>query len=96
MAPEDGEAGMRTSRATVCLLLVWALPAAVRRLDLRFASGRSAVAIPFELDDNHIYLSLSVNGSRPLPFMLDTGASQTLISLKTAHSLNLPVQLVGK
>src|SRR5262249_31010077 len=41
--------------------------------DSRFTSGKSAIAIPFALDEyNHIWLRVSVNGS-PLSFVLDTG-----------------------
>ena len=49
--------------------------------DIRFTSGNSALKIPFDLYNNHIYLQVSVNGSKPLSFLFDTGAPQAL-SLK--------------
>jgi Aspartyl protease len=70
------------------------LPAPIYGVDTRFASGKSALAIPFELDDyhidNHIFLHVSINGSSPLSFILDTGASHTVLSLR------LSVQGKGK
>ncbi|MBO0861960.1 MAG: aspartyl protease family protein, partial [Chloracidobacterium sp.] len=65
-----------------------------------FAAGKSALAVPFELDDNnvdnHIYLHVSVNNSPPLSFVLDTGASHTILSLRTARSFGMGLQLLGK
>lgn len=55
---------------------------------VRFASGRSALRIPFELHNNHIYLRVGVNTSEPLLFILDTGAS-SIISRQRAVSLGL-------
>src|SRR5437764_1426314 len=60
--------------------------------DARFASGQSALAIPFRLDDNCIYLRVGVNGSRPLSFMLDSGASKTILSLRNARSFDMQLQ----
>jgi len=73
-----------------------ALTSPVYGFDTRLASGKSALAIPFELDDNHIYVRVSVNGSQPLSFILDTGASHNILSLRNAKSLGMGLQLVGK
>ena len=43
--------------------------------DVRFASGQSALKIPIELSKNIILLQAQVNDSRPLWFILDTGAN---------------------
>lgn len=43
--------------------------------EVRFDAGNSARGIPFELHNNHIYLSVKVVNSEPLSFILDTGAS---------------------
>ena len=59
--------------------------------EVRFASGNSACSIAFELYNNHIYLSVKVNNSEPLSFILDTGAS-SVISRKRAESLGLKFQ----
>ncbi|MGH9879921.1 MAG: aspartyl protease family protein, partial [Pyrinomonadaceae bacterium] len=63
--------------------------------DARFSPGKSPVAIPFELDDNLIYVRVSVNGSRPLSFILDTGA-HSIIHAKHARSIGLKLKLVGQ
>ncbi len=63
--------------------------------DARFSSGKSALAIPFELDDNLIYVRVSVNGSRPLSFILDTGA-HSIIHAKQARSIGLKLKLIGQ
>lgn len=56
--------------------------------EVRFDTGNSARNIPFELHNNHIYLQVKVNNSKPLSFILDTGAS-SIISRKRAESLDL-------
>ena len=63
--------------------------------DARFSSGKSALAIPFELDDNLIYVRVSVNGSRPLSFILDTGA-HSIIQARQARSIGLKLKLIGQ
>src|SRR5262249_35410762 len=66
--------------------------------DSRFTSGKSAIAIPFALDEyNHIWLRVSVNGS-PLSFVLDTGASEPYptLSVRAAESLGMKLQFLGR
>src|SRR5215217_5924723 len=63
--------------------------------DVRFTSGRSALKIPFRLYNNHIYLRVSVNGSAPLWFVLDTGAPN-LIGAKHARALGLKLMPGGR
>ncbi|MFY9620374.1 MAG: aspartyl protease family protein [Pyrinomonadaceae bacterium] len=63
--------------------------------DARFSSGKGAVAIPFELDDNLIYVRVSVNGSQPLSFILDTGA-HSIIHAKHARTVGLKLKLIGQ
>ena len=57
--------------------------------DYRFASGRSALRIPIEEDNGHIFLSGRINNSGPLWFALDTAASRSLIDGGFAQSLGL-------
>jgi predicted aspartyl protease len=78
------------------VLVCMALGSPIYGFDTRFASGTSALAIPFELVDSHIYLRVSVNGSPPLSFILDTGAGYNVLSLRNAKSLGMGLQLVGK
>ncbi len=63
--------------------------------DARFSSGKSARAIPFELDDNLIYVRVSVNGSQPLSFILDTGA-HSIIHARHARTIGLKLKLIGR
>lgn len=63
--------------------------------DVRFTSGRSALKIPFRLYNNHIYLHVSVNGSAPLWFLLDTGAPH-LIASKHSRTLGLKLTPAGQ
>src|SRR5215475_10110505 len=55
----------------------------------RFDSGNSALRIPLEIDNNLILLRVNVNGSKPLRFIFDTGASHSAISSKRAAELGL-------
>jgi len=64
--------------------------------DVRFTSGRSALKIPFRLFNNHIYLRVSVNGSAPLWFVLDTGAPANMIDTKHARALGLKLMPGGR
>lgn len=57
----------------------------------RFASGNSALHIPFELSSNVIFLQARVNGSEPLWFILDTGASVTVLDSSRAKMLGIKV-----
>jgi hypothetical protein len=45
--------------------------------------------IPFELTGSQIFVSATVNGSRPLAFQFDTGVNQTLIHVDIADELKL-------
>jgi hypothetical protein len=58
----------------------------------RFDLGNSALRIPLEIDNKLILLRVSVNGSKPLRFIFDTGASLSVISSKRAAELGLKSQ----
>jgi hypothetical protein len=47
------------------------------------------VTIPFELATQHVIVKATVNGSRPLAFVLDTGASAALVRMNVAKELGL-------
>lgn len=54
-------ASLRTVREITPVVLVCiALTSPVLGFDLRFTSGKSALAIPFEFDTNHIWLRVGV------------------------------------
>jgi predicted aspartyl protease len=57
--------------------------------DYRLASGDSALRIPLEEDDGHIFIKVRINDSKPVWFGLDTGATHSLIDLRYAESLRL-------
>jgi hypothetical protein len=59
---------------------------------VRFDLGNSALRIPLEIDNNLIRLRVNVNGSQPLKFIFDTGASFSAISSKRAADLGLKSQ----
>jgi hypothetical protein len=82
-----------TCFGTLLLCLIYSSTALCA--DARFSSGKSAIAIPFELDDNHIFVRVSVNGSRPLSFILDTGA-YSIIHTRQASSIGLKLKLIGQ
>src|SRR5919204_6147586 len=62
---------------------------------LNFPAGKSAVEVPFEVEGNWMVIPVSVNGSRPLRFVLDTGAQGAILNnAEVADSLNF--KIVGK
>lgn len=80
-------------RLLACLVLLPICPS-VPGSDIRFSSGRSALAIPFELDDNLIYVPVRINGSKPLSFILDTGAF-SIVNLPRAEELGVKLKQFG-
>jgi len=58
---------------------------------VRFISGNNALRIPFELSGNLILLQTTVNDSAPLWFILDTGATDSVIDSQLAKTLSLKV-----
>lgn len=56
-----------------------------------FSLGKDVLTtVPFVLHGEHIFVKVQVNGSSPLHFIFDTGASTTLISQKKAKELSMP------
>jgi PDZ domain/Aspartyl protease len=47
------------------------------------------ITVPFELVNRHIVLGVTVNGSPPLPFVLDTGDKVAIVDLDRARQLGL-------
>jgi hypothetical protein len=46
--------------------------------DFGFAQGASAVAVPFELVNNHIYVDVKLNGRGPYRLLCDTGGANVV------------------
>src|ERR1035437_9328704 len=57
--------------------------------DTRFSVGSRSLHIPFKRNNNFILLQGSINGSAPLWFILDTGASITVVNKDRASELGL-------
>jgi tetratricopeptide (TPR) repeat protein len=52
-------------------------------------SGKEVVTVPFELVNHRPFITLTVNGGTPLRFVIDTGASLSVISDTTAQRLGI-------
>jgi predicted aspartyl protease len=82
----------------LALLAIVALCAAARGQDAQReaapkpAAGQTVAQIPVELSGSQVFLRLRVNGSEPLWFGLDTGASATVINTTTAEALGLKLE----
>jgi hypothetical protein len=59
--------------------------------DVQWPAGQDSVTMPFQLINNHIYVQTSINGSAPMAFVFDTGATAS-IEAGTAKSLGIPVE----
>lgn len=55
----------------------------------RAQSSHDAIDVPFELNANHIYLRATINGSKPLWFLLDTGAEMSVVDSTVAAAVGL-------
>jgi hypothetical protein len=62
--------------------------------DTRFATGNSTLHIPYKALGTFVLVQTKVNGSDPLWFILDSGASLSLINKDRAEALGVP--LYGK
>ncbi|HYO92108.1 MAG TPA: aspartyl protease family protein, partial [Pyrinomonadaceae bacterium] len=51
---------------------------------------------PMEMNGNHVLLQGRVNGSAPLWFTLDTGAAASVINMRRARELGLPLSGTGR
>jgi hypothetical protein len=54
-----------------------------------WASASALTQIPFHLHNNHIFVDVQVNESKPLKFIFDTGAAATVISETEANRLEI-------
>lgn len=80
----------------IAFLIVLLFVSAVGALaDVRFESGSSALKIPFRLWNNHIFIQTGVNDSKPLWFLLDTGAVN-ILNRRNAEAINLKLSPNGQ
>jgi hypothetical protein len=85
-------------RSTCCLLAVLYFPSSAvlgEDTPFSFQKRKSALAIPFELNSNKIYLHVRVDGGERRWFILDSGCPVTAIDLELARELKLPVEELG-
>ncbi|MGH9616562.1 MAG: retroviral-like aspartic protease family protein, partial [Acidobacteriaceae bacterium] len=52
------------------------------------------VSVPFEYFNRHIYISLTLNGTPGMVFLLDSGTNRNILNLRTSEALGLkPVSI---
>ncbi len=68
------------------------LPPRALTRDFRFLNGDSVAVIPMSYSVRHVWLKVSVNGQPPTDFLLDTGASVSVIDSAYAAGLGLASQ----
>ena len=76
-------------RAALALILPLLLFVVVSPRAFALQARTGPVTIPFDLATRHIMVKVRVNNSRPLSFILDTGAHMAIIRSQTAEELGL-------
>jgi hypothetical protein len=56
----------------------------------------NAITIPFEYFQQHIYISIAINGKPGFIFMLDSGANRNVLNLRTARQLGIELPTLGQ
>jgi hypothetical protein len=59
--------------------------------DFTVAGGATAVAVPFELINNHLYVEVKLDGKGPFRVLLDTGGAN-VVTPEMAHALGVQPQ----
>jgi predicted aspartyl protease len=73
-----------------CVGYAQAPPAEIQMPKAAFPAGKSVVEVPFEVERNWVVIPVSINNSRPLRFVLDTGAAGAFLNnAALADQLNL-------
>ena len=54
-----------------------------------FATPQPRVVVPFQMPNQHMFFQLTINDSRPLHFIFDTGAAMMVLNPETAKELGL-------
>ncbi len=80
---------MKNIAAIVVVLLISAAGWPQSPPDHKFYSDTQRALIPFDLYKNQIFVPMQVNGSRPLWFILDTGANTAALDETIAQELGL-------
>jgi PDZ domain/Aspartyl protease len=83
----------RIFRGVLAMVIALHCVASLPRQAIPQSSSAAPLAtIPFELANRHIMLKVSVNNSRPLSFVLDTGDDVGIIDLERARELGLKLE----
>lgn len=67
-------------------------PPAEMLADTRYLKTQGVAHLPFRYDEKHVWLKASLNGGPPADFILDTGASVTVIDSAAAVHYGLKVE----
>ena len=79
-------------RRAAVLLLPVALVLAIQQHSLALQAPAPLATIPFELATRHVMLKVRINNSRPLSFILDTGANVAIVRMPVANELGLQLE----
>jgi Aspartyl protease/PDZ domain len=78
--------------AAVAILACLAVPSGTPSAVALQPAASAPVTVPFELATRHVIVKVTVNGSRPLSFVLDTGAASAIIRMDAAKALGLSLE----
>jgi len=90
---DDGSGNLQTFTLTSAKFSAALPPSAYGRpaehlRDFSIAGGAQETTVPFRLENNHVYAEVSVNGSKPMTFILDTGG-HSILTPETAKALGV-------
>lgn len=81
------------NRAAIALILPLVVSVAINPAAVAVPLPAGApVTIPFELVNRHVVVKVKVKNSRPLSFVLDTGANNAIVRMVTATELGLSLE----
>ena len=80
---------MKQVKVILFVLFLWGAMLPQAATDHTFCGSSPSTTIPFELFMNQIFVPMGVNGSRPLWFILDSGANTAAVDQTTAQLLGL-------
>jgi hypothetical protein len=83
------------NKAAACVAL-WSAVFGVATVAARAEDRELPSAVSFTYFARCIFVEASVNGERPLLFLIDTGANVSALDTKVAQKLHLPVEAGGK
>lgn len=59
------------------------------RETITFTNPAKSIELPIDILSGHIFVPVSINGSEPISFLLDTGAGKSILSLSLARKLEI-------